>query len=932
MDSGEVIAVGDQSLQSEEPVSKETRRAGAEEQRLADARDAKTPWRKWGPYLSERQWGTVREDYSQSGDAWNFFSHDQARSRAYRWGEDGLAGISDDRQHLCFALALWNGKDPIVKERLFGLTNSEGNHGEDVKEYYFYLDSTPTHSYMKYLYKYPHTAYPYDQIVATNKRRSRTDFEYELLDTGVFDGDRYFDVFVEYAKGAPDDILIRITVANRGPEDAQLHVLPTLWFRNTWSWGDDTGRPSLREAAGAAAIAASHPSLGDRFLYADGAPTLLFTENETNAERIFGIPNRTPYVKDGFNNYLVHGNAGAVNPARTGTKAAAHYALTVPAGTSQILRLRLTEDRALSNAGDVAAVTFGDFDRVMAARLEEANEFYSSVIPGNLSADEALVMRQALAGMLWSKQFYNYDVDRWLVERGADPASPHRRPAPRNDRWHHMDNTDIISMPDKWEYPWYAAWDLAFHVLALTLVDSEFGKQQLDLMLQERYLHPSGQIPAYEWNFGDVNPPVHAWSTIFTYRLEKTRTGQGDVEWLERSFHKLLLNFTWWVNRKDRTGNNVFEGGFLGLDNIGVFDRSAPLPTGGYLEQADGTAWMALFCQNMLEIASELALERPAYADMAQKFVEHYLWIASSMIHAGGDVGMWDDEDGFFYDVLRLPDGRAERLKVRSMVGLLPFCAVTAYNGQLLQKYPELLPRMRRFLAARPELRHFIHDPASIGKEGRRLASILDESRLRRVLRTMLDEREFLSPYGIRSLSRCHADRPYVFQTGGQVYTVPYLPAESDSGMFGGNSNWRGPIWMPVNGLILRALLQYYSFYGDDFTIECPTGSGRQMTLFEVARDLARRLSGIFLRDSSGSRPVYGATRTFQENPHWRDLILFYEYFHGDNGAGLGASHQTGWTGIVARMMHLFATASGEEIITRGAAAVQRQGEVGVGR
>jgi hypothetical protein len=887
-------------------------RSGAELQRLEEAREARVPWRKWGPYLSERQWGTVREDYSDSGDAWAYFSHDQARSRAYRWGEDGLAGISDDKQLLCVALALWNGKDPILKERLFGLTNSEGNHGEDVKEYYFYLDSTPTHSYMKYLYKYPQAPYPYEDLVTTNAARRRHDFEYELLDTGIFDGDRYFDVLVEYAKASPEDVLTQITVTNRGPEAATLHVLPTIWFRNVWSWGREMVRPSLRQAD-ADSIAAAHPVLGARRFHADGAPEWLFTENDTNAERFGHGPNLTPYVKDGINNYVILARQRAVNPARTGTKAAAHYSFTLAPGASQVIRARLSD--VAGPEGD----SFGPaFDRVMADRRREADEFYGDLVPQSLSADATNVMRQALAGMLWSKQFYNYDVDRWLSERGSDPFKPRRRKAPRNDQWHHMLNADVFSMPDKWEYPWYAAWDLAFHVLALTLVDEEFGKQQLDLMLQERYLHPSGQIPAYEWNFGDVNPPVHAWSTIFTYRLEKTRRGVGDVEWLERSFHKLMLNFTWWVNRKDRTGSNVFEGGFLGLDNIGVFDRSSPLPTGGYLEQADGTAWMALFGQNMLEIASELAMEKPAYADMCLKFVEHFLWIGSSMIHAGDDVGMWDEDDGFFYDVLRLPDGSAERLKVRSMVGLLPLCAVTVFEGELLKKYPALVPRLQRFLDTRPELTAFIQNPARRGEHGRLLAAVLNEEKLGRVLARMLDENEFLSPYGIRSVSRQHEPHPYVFRVGYEEYRVSYLPAESDSGMFGGNSNWRGPIWMPVNALIIRGLLHYYAYYGDRFTIECPTGSGRRMTLYQVAEEISRRLSAIFLRDDEGRRPVYGGAAKFQDDPHWKDLLLFYEYFHGDNGAGLGASHQTGWTGIVARMMHLFATTSAEQVLQRG--------------
>jgi hypothetical protein len=905
----------------------------AEHQRLAEAQLPNRPWKKWGPYLSERQWGTVREDYSDGGNAWDYFSHDQARSRAYRWGEDGLAGISDDQQRLCFALALWNGKDPILKERLFGLTNSEGNHGEDVKEYYFYLDSTPTHSYLKYLYKYPQAAFPYSDLVDTSCRRGRQEFEYELLDTGVFDQDRYFDVFVEYAKESPEDILIQITIYNRGPEPAPLHVLPTLWFRNLWSWHGSPDRPSLHQVAATPAVSvakAVDARLGDRHLYCDGDAPLLFTENETNNQRIFGVPNRTPYVKDGINNYIVHGQEGAINPEKNGSKVAAHYRLTVDPGQCQVVRLRLCDvaPESFAPANGAAAGPFGrPFEDALQARRKEADEFYATVIPSSLGADAANVMRQALAGMLWSKQFYHYDVDRWLEERGSDPFKANRKQAPRNEHWHHMYNGDVISMPDKWEYPWYAAWDLAFHVLALTLVDPDFGKQQLRLMLREQYMHPNGQIPAYEWNFGDVNPPVHAWSTIFTYRLEKAKRDEGDRDWLKNCFQKMLLNFTWWVNRKDRSGRNVFEGGFLGLDNIGVFDRSAPLPTGGCLEQADGTAWMALFCQNMLEIAVELAMTDPEYADMALKFGEHFLWIGSALGHLGQDTGMWDEADGFFYDVLRLPDGRAQRLKVRSMVGLLPLCATTVFEGDLFRKYPELEERYGRFLAARPELRALIHDPLKTGVAGRRLAAILDETKLRRVLAKMLDENEFLSAFGIRSLSRYHAEDPYVFHAGGQEYRVSYLPAESDTGMFGGNSNWRGPIWMPVNGLIIRALLQYYCYYGDEFTVECPAGSGRQMNLYQVAEELARRLANIFLKDKDGRRPVYGGTRKFQEDPHWRDCVLFYEYFHGDNGAGLGASHQTGWTGLIARAMHLFATTTAEQVLQLGmkAAAVELQ-------
>ncbi|MGZ3488045.1 MAG: MGH1-like glycoside hydrolase domain-containing protein [Isosphaeraceae bacterium] len=894
-----------------------------EQLRLEEARERSVPWKKWGPYLSERQWGTVREDYSEGGDAWNYFSHDQARSRAYRWGEDGLAGISDQKQRLCFALALWNGKDPILKERLFGLTNSEGNHGEDVKEYYFYLDSTPTHSYMRYLYKYPQCAFPYANLVETNRDRGKQDFEYELLDTGVFDQGRYFDVFVEYAKESPQDILILVTIHNRGPEPAEVHVLPTLWFRNLWSWSTSGDRPVLRQAGGTKSyevIAAEDPALGEFYLYCDGNVPLLFTENETNTQRIFGVPNRTPYVKDGINNYLVQGQKDAVNPEQKGTKAAPHYCHTIDPGGQRAVRLRLSDVKPadLPRAYDEHGPFGGHFEEVLRSRVQEADEFYAAITPPALDADAATVMRQALAGMLWSKQFYYYDVDKWLEERGSDPFKPTRKVAPRNDHWHHMYNGDVISMPDKWEYPWYAAWDLAFHVLALTLVDPDFGKQQLKLMLREQYMHPNGQIPAYEWNFGDVNPPVHAWSTIFTYRLEKAKTGKGDTEWLKSNFQKLLLNFTWWVNRKDRSGRNVFEGGFLGLDNIGVFDRSAPLPTGGYLEQADGTAWMALFCQNMLEIAVELAMTDPDYQDMALKFCEHFLWIASAMAHLGQDTGMWDEGDGFFYDVLRLPNGQAQRLKVRSMVGLLPLCAATTFEGELLAKSPELAERLHWFLAARPELYAAIHDPTKSGVAGRKLGSILDEVKLRRVLAKMLDEDEFLSPYGIRSLSRYHADHPYVIHAGGQEYRVSYLPAESDTGMFGGNSNWRGPIWMPVNALIIRALLQYYLYYGNDFTVECPTGSGRHMTLYQVAEEIARRLGNIFLKDQEGRRPVYGETRKFQADPHWRDCLLFYEYFHGDNGAGLGASHQTGWTGVIARTMHLFATLTPEQALAGG--------------
>jgi hypothetical protein len=893
-----------------------------EQQRLEAARNIETPWKKWGPYLSERQWGTVREDYSDDGNAWDYFSHDQARSRAYRWGEDGLAGISDDQLRLCFALALWNGKDPILKERLFGLTNSEGNHGEDVKEYYFYLDSTPTHSYMKYLYKYPQGTFPYDELVKTNRGRSRKEFEYELLNTGVFDENRYFDVFVEYAKEGPEDLMVQITVHNRGPEPAEIHVCPTVWFRNRWAWGDETARPSLQAVRGkGAAVRVTEPDLGQRFFYCDGEPSLLFTENETNDVRLFKKENRTPFVKDGINDFIVNGQKAAVNPAQTGTKAAAHYRLNLAPGKSQTTRVRLSpvEPGALEKAYGKGQGAFGKhFEEVFEARKTEANEFYAAVIPASLSPDAAAVMRQALAGMMWSKQFFYYDVNRWLEERGCGPFSKSGKSAPRNSQWHHMYNADVLSMPDKWEYPWYAAWDLAFHVLPLTLVDPDFGKQQIDLMLNENYLHPNGQIPAYEWNFGDVNPPVHPWATLFTYRLEKAKTGTGDLEWLERNFQKLLLNFTWWLNRKDRSGKNAFEGGFLGLDNIGVFDRSSPLPTGGYLEQADGTAWMALFSLNMLEIAIELAMHDETYKDMAVKFVQHFASIASATVHAGGGEGMWDEEDGFFYDVLQLPNGQAQRLKVRSMVGLLPLCAVATFEGEFRKKYPDVMERLKAFVGARPELTGFIHNPAKDGIGGRRLGAILDETKLRRVLARMLDQNEFLSDYGIRALSKYHAEHPYVFHVGEAEYRVPYLPGESDTGMFGGNSNWRGPIWMPVNALIIRALLMYYAYYGNDFVVECPTGSGRKMNLYQVAEEISRRLTSIFLKGKDGRRPVNGGEKRFQEDPLWRDYVQFYEYFHADNGAGLGASHQTGWTGVIARAMHLFATTSAEQLLEIG--------------
>ena len=892
---------------------------GAEQERLAEA-ERGVPWRKWGPYLSERQWGTVREDYSDDGNAWDYFSHDQARSRAYHWGEDGLAGFSDDKQHLCFALALWNGRDPILKERLFGLTNSEANHGEDVKEYYFYLDSTPTHSYMKWLYKYPQEPYPYGNLIETNRRLNRRDMEYELLDTGVFNGDRYFDVFVEYAKQAPEDILIEISVHNRGPEPATLHVLPTLWFRNIWTWWPGTPKPTLKQATGSGGsrgIAASHTLLGERYLYCEGEVPLLFTENETNNQRVFGTPNTSPYVKDGINNYVVNGKRDAVNSQNTGTKAAAHYQVDVGAEKTATIRLRLS----------AAAMRdpFNGFAAIMEARRREADEFYRDITPKGVNEDEARVMRQALAGMLWSKQYFGFDVDKWLEEHGVDPLQPGARQM-RNSEWFHMVNDHVISMPDKWEYPWYAAWDLAFHTIALSTVDVDFAKAQLDLMLQEFFLHPTGQIPAYEWNFSDVNPPVHAWATIFLYRTEQALKGKADLEFLRRSFAKLMLNFSWWVNRKDRFGKNLFEGGFLGLDNIGVFDRSAPLPTGGHLEQADGTAWVSLFCQNMLEISMELASHDPFYEDMAIKFADHMLWIARAMNQAGAD-GMWDEEDGFYYDVLRLPDGKATRLKVRSMVGLLPLCATTVIEPWQRERVPGAVQILTERLRRMPELLESIDPtgPGHFGYGGRGIAALVNPQRLRRILSRMLDENEFLSPYGIRAISRYHAEHPYIFNVDGQEYRVNYLPAESDTGMFGGNSNWRGPVWMPVNALLIRALMSFYLYYGDNFKIECPTGSGKLMNLFDVAREIANRLTRIFLRDKSGRRPVYGGTEKFQTDPQWRDYILFYEYFHGDNGAGLGASHQTGWTGVVAKLIEIFGHLDGPQFLEAGKAGAFTQ-------
>jgi hypothetical protein len=879
----------------------------AEDRRLDDHRRRRANWKKWGPYLSERAWGTVREDYSADGSAWEYFPHAHAASRAYRWGEDGLAGISDRYQYLCFALALWNGNDPILKERLFGLTGTEGNHGEDVKDYYFYLDNTPTHSYMKMLYKYPQAVFPYMNLVSENRRRGFLDFEYELLDTGVFDENRYFDVGVEYAKGGQEDILALITVANRGPESAVCHVLPTLWFRNTWSWGYDGSpmgdvpeKPILKKIEGPAAVStieAVHPAIESYHLYADGAPGLLFTENETNTEGLYRKPNGSPYVKDAFHRFVVAKEARAVNPAQKGTKAAAHYVIDLRPGDIRRFRLRLT--------ANPQTLPFEDFDETVARRRQEADAFYAAVQKTGLSREEKRIQRQALAGMLWSKQFYYYNVEQWLH---GDPVHPVVDPHPlrRNTQWDHLNNFDIISMPDKWEYPWYASWDLAFHCIPFALIDTDFAKRQLLLMAREWYMHPNGQLPAYEWSFGDVNPPVHAWAAWRVYKIEAKQRGTADRRFLESIFHKLLLNFTWWVNKKDEEGKNVFQGGFLGLDNISIFDRSKPLPTGGHLDQSDGTSWMGFYCLEMLKIALELAREDPVYQDTASKFFEHFLRIANAMTgNYRHGLSLWNEEDGFFYDALHLPDGRVIPLKVRSLVGLMPLLAVETLEHDLVESQPVFKRRMNWFFRNRSYLRDRGHVACiqAPGAHARRLLSIVNREHLIRLLRPMLDENEFLSEFGIRSLSKIHRDHPYSFRVDGQDYTISYQPAESESGLFGGNSNWRGPVWFPINYLLIEALQRFNHYYGDSLKVECPTGSGRLMTLGEVAADLSRRLIRLFLRDADGLRPIYGGVEVLQNDPHWRDLILFNEYFHGDNGAGLGAGHQTGWTGLVAKLL-----------------------------
>ena len=875
----------------------------AEAVRLAESRERKKHWKRWGPYVSDRAWGSVREDYSRDGDPWEYFPHDHARSRAYRWNEDGLAGICDRHQRICFAIALWNRRDPILKERLFGLTGREGNHGEDVKEYYFYLDSTPTHSYMRFLYKYPHGEFPYAGLVEENRRRGKEASEFELLDTGIFAESRYFDVEIEYAKSDPEDILIAIHVTNRGPHGAHIDLLPTIWFRNTWSWQPSTGRPVVTAATGTeTALALSEPMYGERWLHCQGTPDLLFTDNETNGRRLYGKDASPSYPKDAFHRFFVERDRTAVNPRQRGTKAAAHYPLHIAPGGTVTVRLRLNDKeparRWTAQAG---------FDRLVARRRREADEFYATVIPPHLTEDGALVARQAFAGLLWSKQFYHYVVTDWLKGDPALPEPPAERQSGRNYQWSHLYNADVLSMPDKWEYPWYAAWDLAFHMLPLALVDADFAKEQLVLMLREWYMHPNGQLPAYEWALDDVNPPVHAWAALRVYKIERKHRGVADRGFLERVFQKLLLNFTWWVNRKDAGGRNIFQGGFLGLDNIGVFDRSSPLPTGGYLEQSDGTSWMAMYSLNMLAIAIELASENPAYEDVASKFWEHFLYIAHAMsggrIQGGEGHELWDDEDGFFYDVLRNPDGSRTPLRVRSLVGLIPLLAVQTLEPDTIDAMDGFRRRLEWFVEHRPDLTVNVACMRTPGRRERRLLAILDQNRLRRVLQVMLDEREFLSPYGIRAISAIHRDRPYRLHLDGTQYEVRYEPAESSTGLFGGNSNWRGPIWFPINYLLIESLQKFHHYYGDTFTVECPTGSGQSMNLAEVAAELSRRLSRIFLRGADGRRPVYGELETFQNDPNWRDLILFYECFHGDNGSGIGASHQTGWTALVAKLL-----------------------------
>jgi hypothetical protein len=858
--------------------------------------EADRAWRRWGPYLSERQWGTVREDYSAHGTAWDSFPHDHARSRAYRWGEDGIAGWSDDQSHWCLGLALWNGRDPILKERLFGLTNGEGNHGEDVKEIYYYSDGVPSHAYMRMLYKYPQAAFPYTRLTEENRRRGAQEPEFELADTGVFDDGRYFDVTVEYAKATPEDTLMRVTVRNQGPDAARLHLLPQLWARNIWSWTPDAERPLLR-GLGDGLVEACHPRMPPRRLAADGAANLLFCENETNTGRLYGFDGAGPF-KDGINDHVVNGDAVAVNPLREGTKCAAWYVVDLARGATSQVRLRFRPSGA-------ARADFADFDAILDQRIAEADAFYAVLQRRIADPDARLVQRQALAGMLWSKQFYYIDIPQWLAGDPAQPAPPVGRRRGRNADWQHLNNADVISMPDKWEYPWYAAWDLAFHCVTLAMVDPGFAKSQIVLLTREWYMHPNGQLPAYEWAFGDVNPPVHAWAAWRIYQMDRALTGHADRPFLERVFHKLMLNFTWWVNRKDAEGRNVFQGGFLGLDNIGVFDRSAPLPTGGFINQSDGTAWMAMYTLNLMRIAIELAEENPVYEDIATKFFEHFLHIAGAMANLGEEgIGLWDEQDQFFYDVLSLSDGRRVPLRVRSMVGLIPLFAVEVIDQAVLDRLPEFAERLRWFLDYRPDLANLVSRWQEPGRGETHLLSLLRGHRMKALLRRMLDETEFLSDYGVRAVSRFHADNPYVLEHNGEGFSVGYVPGESESGLFGGNSNWRGPIWMPVNYLLVESLREFYRYYGDAFKVECPIGSGHSMGLCEVADELSRRLARLFLRGPDGRRPALGDSALMQHDPAFRDHLLFHEYFHGDTGRGVGAAHQTGWTGLIALLLH----------------------------
>ena len=886
----------------------------AEQIRQEENRQGSQAWHKWGPYLSERQWGTVREDYGPGNTTWDYLPHDHARSRAYRWGEDGLAGISDDQQRLCLALALWNGKDPILKERLFGLTNGQGNHGEDVKELYYFLDATPTHSYLKMLYKYPQAEFPYQRLIDENARRGKHDPEFELFDTGLFDADRYFDVFVEYAKAGPEDLVLQISVHNRGPDQATLHLLPQVWFRNTWSW---TGGPRAGQmsVAGPGIIEINHESLGNYFLHAENDPHLLFCDNETNVRRLFNVANVLGHFKDAIHDYVIHGQKSAVNGEQVGTKAAVHFTLDLPPQGTAAIRLRLSNS--------ALAQPFASFAAILAQRRREADAFYADLQAGLADPDARLIQRQAFAGMIWSKQFYHYDVPRWLMGDPAEPPPPPERRQGRNSDWLHLNNADILSMPDTWEYPWFACWDLAFHCIPLALIDAEFAKAQLVLLTREWYMHPNGQLPAYEWNFGDVNPPVHAWATWRVFQIDRKQRGDaGDLAFLERVFHKLMINFTWWVNRKDPQGRNIFQGGFLGLDNIGVFDRSAPLPTGGSINQADGTSWMAMYCLNLMRMALELARHNHVYEDIATKFFEHFLHIAEAMTAIGGTpgmcplrdgldagVGLWDEADQFYYDELILPDGKMIKLKVRSIVGLIPLFAVETLEPENLEEWPDFKRRLNWYLNYRPDLANLVSRWYEPGRGERRLLSLLRGHRMKRLLQRMLDESEFLSAYGVRALSRAHLEHPYRFQVGEQTLTVAYLPAESDSNLFGGNSNWRGPIWFPVNFLLIESLQKFHYYYGDDFKIECPTGSGKMITINQVAEELTRRLSNLFLRDARGRRAVFGANEKWQTDPHFRDYLQFHEYFDGDNGRGVGANHQTGWTGLIAKLLHPRASA-----------------------